>query len=324
MKKYGSILLSVALLLCLFWSPALTGEAPLKLIRIAIPNRGVNFMGLIVAQEKGFFREEGLRIELIVMRPGTSLQALIGGNIDLTTMVSTSTRAVLRGHPLRVLMGFSNHPDMTLIVKPEIRKVTDLRGKILAVSGPMNATDMATRLLLKEHGVIPVKEVEIRVLRGNHPLRLAAMRAGHIDGTVAGLPFSAMAVRDGYRILADLADYTKTMTGGLVAKISRVESDPDSLVGVIRATLRGIRLLKRNKGEFKRILKRESGIKDDTLAEEVYQKSLKMMSDTGIPSDEAVREVIAIGKGVQRSKRDLKPSELVDFSLARKAAKGLK
>src|SRR5215475_10549701 len=96
------------LLLCGLSHPASSQErTTLKTIRIGTPNRGVPNLGLIAAQRYGFFRGQGLEAELIVMRPSISLQTLMAGNLDYSTVLASAARASVNGLPLRILMSLT-------------------------------------------------------------------------------------------------------------------------------------------------------------------------------------------------------------------------
>ena len=129
----GSILI---LFLAGLSHPASSQErTPLKSIRIGMPNRGVPNLGLMAAQRYGFFRAQGLEAELIVMRPSISLQTLMAGDLDYSTVLASAARASVSGLPLRIIMTLTVGPDFSLVVRPDIRRVEDLKGKTLAVSG---------------------------------------------------------------------------------------------------------------------------------------------------------------------------------------------
>src|SRR5499433_2689066 len=191
----------------------------LKTIRIGMPNRGVPNLGLIAAQRYGFFRAQALEAELIVMRPSISLQTLMAGNLDYSTVLASAARASVSGLPLRILMTLTVGPDFSLVVRPEIRRIEDLKGKTLAVSGVGEFTDVGTRLLLKKYGLVPEKDVKLRALYGNHPLRLSALQAGQIDGTVMAMPYNKMAVKISFRELVHLREVIHTPQGGLVTTV---------------------------------------------------------------------------------------------------------
>jgi len=303
------------------WSQESTG---LKKIRIGMPNRGVPNLGLPAAQRFGFFQAQGLAAELIVMRPSVSLQTLLAGDLDYSTVLASGARASVSGLPLRIVMALTVGQDFSLVVRPEIRRVEDLKGKTLAVSGVGEFTDVGTRLVLKKYGLVPEVDVKLRALYGNHPLRLSALQAGQIDGTVMSMPYNKMAVKMGFRELVQLREFIKTPQGGLVTTVQKIRSEPDLVLRTIKAALMANRFLRENKGEFTKLLARESGIHDQEVAGLIHEEAVKLFSDTGLVSDGVMQEFIANSKETLKVSREISISEVADFSFARRAISDLK
>jgi ABC-type nitrate/sulfonate/bicarbonate transport system substrate-binding protein len=318
----GSILI---LLLAGLAHPALSQErTPLKSIRIGMPNRGVPNLGLMAAQRYGFFRAQGLEAELIVMRPSLSLQTLMAGDLDYSTVLASAARASVSGLPLRIIMTLTVGQDFSLVVRPDIRRVEDLKGKTLAVSGVGEFTDVGTRLLLKRYGLVPEVDVKLRALFGNHPLRLSALQAGQIDGTVMAMPYNKMAIKMGFRELVHLREVIKTPQGGLVTTVQKIRNEPDLVLRAVKAALMANRFLKANKGEFIKLLAKESGIHDPVVAGLVYEEAVKLYSDNGLISDDAMQEFIVNSKESLKVSREVSIPEIADFSFARKAVSEIK
>jgi ABC-type nitrate/sulfonate/bicarbonate transport system substrate-binding protein len=311
--------------LACFFHPAWSQEGTtLRKIRIGMPNRGVPNLALPAAQRYGFFRKHGLDAELIVMRPSISLQTLIAGELDFSTVLSSAARASVSGAPLRIVMALTTGQDFSLVVRSDIRRVEDLKGKTLAVSGIGEFTDVGARMVLKKYGLIPEADVKIRALFGNHPLRLSALQAGQIDGTIMSMPYNKMAVKMGFREIVHLSEIIKTPQGGLVITVQKLRSEPDMVLRAIKGALTASRFLKENKGEFMKLLEKESGVRDPAVAGLVHEEIIKLYSDTGLVSDEAMQEFIANSKEAVKTSRQVAASEIADFSLARRAAGELK
>ena len=313
----GSILIP---LLAGLSHPALSQErTPPKKIRIGMPNRGVPNLGLMAAQHYRFFRTQGLEAELIVMRPSISLQTLMAGDLDYSTVLASAARASVSGLPLRIIMALTVGQDFSLVVRPDIRRIEDLKGRTLATSGVGEFTDVGARLLLKKYGLVPEVDVKLRALFGNHPLRLSALQAGQIDGTIMTMPYNKMAVKLGFRELVHLREFIKTPQGGLVTTVQKIRSEPDLALRAVKAALMANRFLKENKSEFMKLLAKESGVNDPVVAGLIHEEIVKLYSDTGLISDDAMQEFIANSKEALKVSREVSISEVADFRFARKA-----
>ena len=299
-------------------------SAGLKRIRIGIPNRGIPNLGLLAGQRYGFFRAQGLDAELIVMRPSIALQTLMAGDLDYATALASTARAAVGGLPVRILIALTVGQDFSLVVRSDIRRMEDLKGKTLATSGVGEFTDVGVRLVLKKYGLAPEVDVKLRVLFGNHPLRLTALQAGQIDGTIMTMPYNKMAVKMGFRELVHLREFIKTPQGGLVTTVQKIRSEPDMILRAVKAALMASRFLKENKNEFVKLLEKESGVNDAIVAGLIHEEIVKLYSDTGIVSDEAMQEFVATSKEALKVSREVSFSEIADFSFARRAASELR
>ena len=106
------------------------GAAP---VRVGVPSPSVSYFPVIVAARKGFFAQEGIPAEFIVMKPSIISAALSNGEIHFTTATGTAAGAILRGFPFKIVVYFSTRLMDSLVVKPQIKTVAELRGKIIGV-----------------------------------------------------------------------------------------------------------------------------------------------------------------------------------------------
>jgi len=279
---------------------------------------------IIVGRKQGFYVSEGLNIELIVMGPSVAMQGLIAGDLNFVTTLSSSTRAAISGMPVRNVMIFTTGSDQTLVVKPQIRKIEDLRGKVLGVPQLKGPADIYTRAALRRHGLIPDSDVSIVVLGGGTPLRLAALQAGKIDGTMLSMPQNKMAVKMGLRELVHAKDVVGSLPNGFGTNLRTLQNDPDSVMRTIRATLRGIHFIKENKERVLKIMATDLGINDSDVANLVYDDAAKLYSDSGIPSEGSIIDEIAIIKEILGTKREIAVAQVADWSFAREVLRGIK
>ena len=170
---------------------------------------------------------------------------------------------------------------------------------------------------------MPDKDTAILVI-GRSRDRLTALQAGRIDATWLNPPLNKIAAKQGFNELRSMVGLMNVYTGGLAATLRKIKEDPDSIVRTIRATLRGTRLIKDKKSEFIAVFKKESGRKDEKLASQVYDELVGLYAETGIPKEAGILENIAIAKDMMGITRKVAISDVADWSLARKAAKGLK
>jgi ABC-type nitrate/sulfonate/bicarbonate transport system substrate-binding protein len=156
-----------------------------------------------------------------------TIQALVGGSVQFAQGVSSRTvpAAVLGGADAVLIANFSDKVLFTMHSGPEINSLQDLKGKVVGVSGIGGSTDFATRLALREAGLIPDTDVAIRGV-GGVPETVAALRAKVVQAGTLSPPSSFVALKAGFKILFDMTrlgvDY---VSSGLGVKESYIVAD---------------------------------------------------------------------------------------------------
>lgn len=314
------LFLFLLILAVVFPLPAWSQEkSPAQRIRIGTTSRSMFSLPYIMGISHGFYRSEGLQAEVIVMAPSVAIQSLIAEEIDFASPFSSSTRAAIAGMPIRNVMVVMTGSDQVLVVRPEIKKVEDLKGKILGVSSLKSTTDFSTRILLKKYGLVPDVDVKVIALGGGSGLRLAALEGKRIDGTLLAMPQNKMAVKMGLRELVFMKDLIGIPYVGLSTNLRKIQSERATVVRAIRGTLKAIRFLKENRREALKIMAGELGVKDREVANLVYDDAIQLYSDTGIPTDASMIEDIASAKETQGITREVSISDVADWRFAREA-----
>src|SRR6266850_6406300 len=156
--------LALALTAGIFFNSAASGQEAKKpqKLRIGIPTRSMSSFPQMVALRQGLYQQEGFDLELIVVSSGIpAIQAVIAGDLDFATTGNVATIAALRGMPVRNVMVSSTATDQVLVVRPEIRRAEDLKGRILGVAGVRSVSDVSLRLFLSKYGLVPEVDVKI-------------------------------------------------------------------------------------------------------------------------------------------------------------------
>jgi ABC-type nitrate/sulfonate/bicarbonate transport system substrate-binding protein len=126
-----------------------------------------------VARERGYYRQEGLDVQLVVMPSGLGTQALLGGNVRFSTAGGAGLMPILRGAPVRFMFTTFSRPMFWLYARSDIRSVESLKGKKVGVSGLGRGPDSLLREIFKKHGLDGGRNVAIMAVA---QARLAFMR----------------------------------------------------------------------------------------------------------------------------------------------------
>ena len=126
-----------------------------RTINVAMPAASVSQAPFYVAQERGYYKDEGLDVNLIVMSAPVANLALIGQNVEFSTVPTAALSAALRGAPLRIIFNAFYRPLVWLYSKPDIRTMKDLKGKRVGVAGIGSGPEHLLRELLRHNGLEP-------------------------------------------------------------------------------------------------------------------------------------------------------------------------
>jgi len=293
-----------------------------KTVRVGIPGHNITQAAFYLAKEKGYYRDEGLEIQLIMMPAPVSNLALIGGNVDFTSVPTAAITAALRGAPLRVLFASFDRPLFWLYSRPEIRDLKALRGKKIATSG-LGAAETLLRNFLKRHGLEAGRDVTL-VNTGADAVRYVSVVGGTTDATVITLPWNFSAEDSGLR---NLVAFTKEdmiqLTGSVVVRDGTLQTDPELVEKFISATLRGHLAVRENRAEAISVLTRNIKI-TDSLAAKSYDVIRPALTADGGLSEEAQRKALDLILQVQNIKESSPLDRFFDFALQRRVSAELK
>jgi len=327
MSKTGWIAILFLLISSILGPAALSAERPGKLIsvRMGIVSRSTLDMPFYVARDRGFFREEGLEAEIVLIRANLTVQAMLGGSIDFGTATGTAVSAVVNGADVRVVLAMSDTPSFDLIVHPSITNVQQLRGKKIGVAGIGGLTEILMRQILIAHQV-PPDQVTFLAL-GASDVTYVSLKAGVIDGTMLQIPQTFLAQDEGFRKLASGADVYRVAQGGLTTAKAIISERPELVTKVIRATLRAVRLIKNDKAyalEFMKGPYLDLGKERDRFTERAYEAAVQGYLLSGIVDEKLQREMIAVAAQRVKLPQPVAPERVFDFSFARKASETLR
>ena len=306
---------------------AFSAERPGKLapLRIAIVSRSTLDMPYFVARERGFFREEGLEAEIILMRANLTVQAMLGGSVDFGTATGTAVSAAVNGADVRVVFAMSDKPSFDLISLPSITSVQQLRGKKIGTSGVGALTEILARQILIANQ-IPPDQVTFLPL-GTSDVTYAALKAGVIEATMVQIPQNFVAQDEGFRKLASGADFYRAVQGGLATTKAIVSERPELVTRAIRATTRALRLIANDKRyglEFMKGPYLDLGKERERFAERVYDAAVQGYSLSGVVDEKLQREMIAVASQRIKPAQPVTPERVFDFSFARKVSEALR
>jgi NitT/TauT family transport system substrate-binding protein len=309
-------MIGLALFLLMF-SPVFASAQSLKEVRVGSSNISVTNVVAFYARDRKFFEAEGFDVKMIIIRTEVALAALTAGDLDYSTLSTSSIEGTLKGMPLRVIAVTNRHPLLGLVVRKGINSVADLRGKKLSVSSFGGATYGAALYMLKNHGLRPKEDVTI-LAGGSNSVRIVALKQGAVDAVLLSSPEDIKAASEGLQILLDVgADY-RLPWGGISATQAQLRRSGAEAERFVRAILRTTRSIvdPQNKSDVTRWLGKFFNL-DDKVSDEFYRRLIPSLNPSGIVERDKIQ--IVIDSAVERGLTDkpLDPDAVVDFSIAR-------
>jgi NitT/TauT family transport system substrate-binding protein len=274
-----------------------------------------------LAKLKGFYREEGLDVDIILIRGALGVQALVGGSVDYSSSSGSVVAAGVRGLGVKLLMVIYSRPQFDLVSRPEIRSIAQLKGKTIGISSRGGAVDLLTQLILTQNGVTPHKDATLIVIGAQEEMMIA-LKTGVISAGLFTAPRQLMLYREGFTELAYVGDYMSTYpTGGIGTTDEKIRKEPAEVFGFVRASLKGLQYYKRNRAESIDFLSKHLGIKDPSLAAQTYDHSVRRLPATAFEGEPWMKGAIEFTKKSLSVTKEIPPSQVFDFSFVEKAAR---
>jgi NitT/TauT family transport system substrate-binding protein len=306
---------------------AFAADNPEKLtrIRMGLAARSTTSMPFFVARERGFFREEGLEVELIVMQAIQTIQATLGKSLQFASATGSAVSAAVRGADIKVILAVTDKPSFDLIAQSNITSVQQLRGKKIGTGGVGSLAEILTRRILIANNIHP-EDVTILATGPSH-VTYMSLKAKVIDAAPLQMPLTFTAQDEGFRKLVAAGDVYQTVQGGLATTGAILAEQPDMVTKVVRAMLRAARLIKSDRKYGIEFLKGpwlDIGKDPEKIAARTYDIAAPALLETGIVGDDVQRQMIADAAAQIKPKQPVLPAQVFDFSIARKVGESLK
>jgi len=288
-------------------------------VRLSATSVAVTELQFRIALLKGFYRDEGLDVEIILIRGAVGMQALLGGSVDYTSAAGSIIAGAVRGVPVRLVLVVNSKPQFDLVGQPDIKSVAQLKGKIVGISSRGGAVDILTQTILAKHGVMANKDATLIVIGSPEEL-VTALRTGRIAACLLTQPRQLILYRDGFTKLAYSGEYLSSYpTGGVGTTEEKIKSNPGEVLGFVRASLKGQQYFAQHRGESIDIISKYLGIKDRSLATEVYDLQLSRLGGASYLDDLWMRGAIEFTKKSMSLTKEVASGQVFDFSFAAKA-----
>lgn len=321
-----AVLRFVSLLAISLAMPAIgQAQSALKNVRLALPTPTVSFLAFYVAHRKGFYKDEGLDFEPIIMQPSLASTAVMTGDLDHNGAVTGVIGAAVAGRPMKAVLFTVARPLHYLMSKNDIKDPRELKGKRIAGSSPGGTVTFLTRLVLKKVGLDSERDVFLNPMGGTGASRLAALESGVVDAVILESPDNFLAQRKGFRELLFFGDQVEFPQNGFGTSEKKLKENPDEVFRMVRATLRGLRFSwdKSNHDQVIDIIMREIKPISAGLANESLGQVMRVITKDGSVKAESIQVLIDLVRENAKVTRPVTVNQVVDFSFLERAQKEL-
>ena len=294
-----------------FLGIAHAAESPYK-IRIGFPSLAFSYMPFYVAQEKGIYKKYSIESEYIQMGTTIQPQAVVAGNINYFTSVSTGISAAVAGLPLVIVISFCDSSPWVLVTQKDINKPQDLIGKTVALSGIRTSPYYFFQAFLKKS---EINEKDVSTINtGGTADSFRALTSNRVVATVLTPPFDDKAVSLGYKKFMQLGDLADIPYVGLVTSQNEIKTNRESVRRTVAAVMESLAWLRTNRAESTKMIVDKFKVNQQE-AENTYATLIRLLNKDGRLNPKVARGYLDILRQERPIPTDFDLQKAVDFSL---------
>lgn len=247
-------------------------------IRIGFPSLAFAYLPYYIAQEKGIYKKYGIESEYIQMGTSIQPQAVVAGNINYFTSVSTGISGAVAGLPLVIVISFSDTSPWVLVTNKEINKPQDLVGKTVALSGVRTAPYYFFNAFLKKY---EINQRDVSTINtGGTADSFRALMANRVVATVLTPPFDDKAVSLGYKKFMQLGELADIPYVGLVTSQNEIKTNRESVRRTVAAVMDSIAWLRANRDESTKMIVEKFKVTQQE-GENTYATLIRLLNKDG-------------------------------------------
>ena len=330
MRVHGSITeFTPAKSILIFFVLAAHGPvARAEQVRTVVPRATLNYLSIPVAEVKGFFRDQGLENQTIVIPGSTAIAALVSGNVDYSGAGGSGMRAALRGAPIKAVMFQTEKVTWYLLAAPDIQKISDLKGKKIAVGTIGDTQDTLITMLVEREGVSGRNVTRIAMPSRNTTSTILSLKSGAFSAAVVNADESLLGEKEGLRTLAFVGDLFPYPFQGVVATDKTIAERPNDIKRWLRAMARALMLIRDKPEEAADIALKKipMGNVSRPLVIEGIRRFAKALPEgvPGLPSAQGIKNVMEFDvKLPLKIKEEVSPDKVMNLKLMREVKEEL-
>jgi ABC-type nitrate/sulfonate/bicarbonate transport system substrate-binding protein len=309
------LMLAMALLVGVqFLEPEFINAQSLQTVNMAIPSKSFQMVIYPVAQQRGYMKEEGIDLRIIFIAPTTSIQGMLGGDVQFTGAGTSALVSIARANaPLKVVVATNDRVLQWLLTRPNIASPQDLKGKKIATTGAGAIATFMLKQILTKHGLDGNKDpIYLDTGAGN---QLPALLAGAMDAAVLSVEARYIGLDKGMKEMFFFGNEVKNSWGTLATTDKIIKEQPKMVSGFVRATLKALRHVRQDKEGTISAMAKFAGVSRQQ-ATRVYDDLISTFTRNGVVDEEAQSNDLTIIRQVVNASETVPNPKAYDFSFA--------
>ena len=270
--------------------------------------------GMFMAQQEGLFKKNGLDVELIhIPSSSRGIQAILAGEIGFSFMDGNNeVQADLKGANIALVAGATNRQVFSLMARPEIKRIADLRGKKIGITRIGSSTHTSALFALGSAGLKPADYQILPLMEV--PNIFTALAAGQIDAGVVSPPTNSRARKAGFNELMNLAkEGPEYVSVGVGTSRSYIKANEDIVRRVVRSYAEGVQIFKSNKTAALKMIQNQLKVKEADIQEDTYNQFREYLEFPPYVSRKGMEAVIADVAETNPAAKTAKPDDFIDM-----------
>jgi len=289
----------------------------LEKINVTLPSKSFQFIIFPLAKERGYMKEEGIDLNIVVMASTAGLQAVLAGEMDFTGSGSSALVAVTKGNaPLKTVLAVNDQVLQWLMARPQYGTFKELKDKKIAVTGVASVATFMLKKVAPKYGLDANKDVTFLALPPGQ--RLAALMSGTVDAGLLSSEERFSALDQGMKEIMHLGKEVKNSWGTVATTDQFIKEKPKLMHGFMRALLKALRLVKQNREVAIDAIVKFSELKRE-LAVRTYDDIIATFTANGVVDEETQKNDLDIVREVVKVTKEVPIERAYDFSFAKKA-----
>lgn len=316
------------LIAVLIFAALLSSTGFAEQVRTVIPRATLNYLSVPVAEVKGYFRDQGLENQTIVIPGSTAIAALVSGNVEYSGAGGTGMRAALRGAPIKAVMFQTEKVTWYLLAAADIQRLSDLKGKRVAVGTIGDTQDALITAMVEREGVSAREISRVAMPQRNTATTILSLKTGAFSAAVVNADESLLGEREGLRTLAFVGDLFPYPFQGFVASDKMIAERPNDIKRWLRAMSRALMFIRERPEEAADIAMKKipMGNMSRPLVIEGIRRFTKALPDgvPGLPSAQGIKNLMEYDvRAPLKIKEDIPPEKVMDLRLMREVKEEL-